>query len=97
MAAMDAVAVVLSLSRSEIGSYDEAFANDPVMVDQADRFAHVCFVDGDRYTVVDVWRSRDAFARFEAHLDEVHSGRGDPEHRLYSGRFGVYPVHNMVI
>ena len=29
MAVMDAVAVVLSLSKSEIGSYDEAFANDP--------------------------------------------------------------------
>ncbi len=88
---------MLSIRKTDIDEYDDAFRSDPLLAHTSGRISHLCFEDDDRYVIVDVWESREAFDAFQDHLDVKRPGRRDPEHRLYPGRFRVHRVHNLIV
>ncbi len=59
------ISVVFEFPAGSIENYRKVFeVGGPEIVDQPDRLHHQCFESGAGFTVVDVWRSEDSFAKF---------------------------------
>ena len=94
------VAAVFTFPKSELHRYDSDLeAHGDVLRNQPARKFHVCFEDGDHYTVVDVWESLEAFEKFGDVVTELaHNVSGDePEqHEAPSLWVKLHKVHNIL-
>lgn len=83
-----AIAVLFEFANDSIDKYDQALAEAPDLREQPDRSHHICFEVGDGWTVVDVWKSEESFAKFGEILGPTLQKLGlqvEPK---------IYPVHN---
>jgi len=59
------IAAVFEFPGQDLAQYRKVFeAGGSPIIDQAQRLFHVCYSDGDGFTVVDVWEDEGAFAAF---------------------------------
>ena len=93
------VAAVFTFPKSEIHRYDEDLErHGDVLRNQPARKFHVCFEDGDHYTVVDIWESLEAFEEFGdlvTDLAKNTAGREADEHTTPLW-VELHKVHNVI-
>jgi uncharacterized protein YlbG (UPF0298 family) len=92
------VAAVFTFPKSEIERYDrdlERFGE--VLHNQPERRFHVCYEDGDHYTVVDVWESLEAFERFGDVVWQLAKDlAAEPEGHTPTLWVDLHKVHNII-
>ena len=83
-----AIVVVFEFAADSIEKYDQVLAAGPDLATQPARSHHVCFETNPGFTVVDVWDSEEAFAKFSEVLGPVLQQVG------LQGQPKIYPLHN---
>lgn len=83
-----AIAAVFEFPDETIEKYDQALEKSPELRTQSARSHHICFTTDTGWTVVDVWDSEEAFAKFGELLGPVLQGL------QLNVQPKVYPVHN---
>lgn len=83
-----AIAVTFEFPGESIEKYDQALAKSPELRSQPARSHHICFLTDNGWTVVDVWESEEAFAKFGEVLGPVL------QELQLNAQPQVNPVHN---
>ena len=83
-----AIAVVFEFPGETTDKYDQALARSPELRDQPARSHHICFTTDNGWTVVDVWDSEEAFAKFGELIGPVL------QELQLNVQPSVHPVHN---